>query len=120
MLLLECVKELEDAFVLMEVLQQHSLPLLQVRDHQPNCTARLLWKGIHSSGIASQPGSVGFLTAQSNRYGLWTMLPVASTWQLPHTHITAPTVACCHACAPCASISSAWLAHIPFEHCNPG
>jgi hypothetical protein len=32
-LLLECVKELEDAFTLMEVLQEHSLPLLQVRSH---------------------------------------------------------------------------------------
>jgi hypothetical protein len=30
-LLLECVKELDDAFTLMEVLQEHSLPLLQVR-----------------------------------------------------------------------------------------
>jgi hypothetical protein len=28
---LECVKELEDAFTLMEVLREHSLPLLQVR-----------------------------------------------------------------------------------------
>jgi hypothetical protein len=30
-LLLECVKEVDDAFTLMEVLQEHSLPLLQVR-----------------------------------------------------------------------------------------
>ena len=30
MLLLECVKELDDAYTLMEILQQHNIPLLQV------------------------------------------------------------------------------------------
>jgi hypothetical protein len=49
-LLLECVKELEDAFTLMEVLQEHHLPLLQVRGHRHNS-----YPGCSQSGRCCQP-----------------------------------------------------------------